>query len=43
MPTKIVEAKPFHNLTIAVVGHAILDPDNARSNRSRASVVFDQL
>ena len=43
MPPEVVEAEPLHNFTIAVVGDAVLDPDDARSYRSRANIVFDQL
>jgi hypothetical protein len=31
MPPEVEEAKPLHNFPVALVGDAVLDPDDART------------
>lgn len=31
MPPEVEEAKPLHNFTVALVGDAVFDPDDART------------
>jgi hypothetical protein len=36
-------SQTLHNFTVAVVGDAVLDPDDARNYYRRANIVFDYL
>ena len=43
MTPEVVEAEPLFNFPVAVLGHAVLDPDDARCYRGGSDIVFDQL